>query len=360
MHTQRSSVKKYLAILIGCLFISAISFAQAQGDTALPPKDTATRLVQPVKPKKDSAVRKVVTVPKKVDSIGRAKDSARIAAGRDLVRKDTIRRDTVRRDTAAIFRVTAAQLKAIEAFQQVLKGHPYYNFFGRPMVITGNEWHRKDEDDLFYFLAGLLFYFALIKVFFSKYVDNIMTLFFRVTMRQQQIRDQLLQTPLASLLLNILFVVNGGVFLGFVAKRYGIAPTDNDWLLRGYCSALLIAIYLGKFILLKITGWVFNVSHATDTYIFVVFLVNKMIGIFLLPVLVLMAFPYPPLYTVVLTLAYIMLALFLVYRFIISYKPIRNEIKVSRLHFFLYLCAFEIAPLLLIYKVLLIFVERSH
>ncbi len=55
-----------------------------------------------------------------------------------------------------------------------------------------------------------------------------------------------------------------------------------------------------------------------------------------------------------------MLALTLAYRFIISYKPIRNEIKVSRFHFFVYLCAFEIAPLLLIYKVLLIFVERTY
>jgi len=43
----------------------------------------------------------------------------------------------------------------------------------------------------------------------------------------------------------------------------------------------------------------------------------------------------------------------LFYRFIISYRPVRSEIKVNRFHFFLYLCAFEIAPLLLIYKVLL-------
>jgi hypothetical protein len=49
-----------------------------------------------------------------------------------------------------------------------------------------------------------------------------------------------------------------------------------------------------------------------------------------------------------------------IYRFIISYTPIRNEIKLNRFHFFIYLCAFEIAPLLLIYKVLLIFVERSY
>lgn len=256
--------------------------------------------------------------------------------------------------------ITAAQLQQLRSFQEALRNNPYYNFFGKPIVLQERERNANDKDTMFYFLAGLLFYFALVKLFFSKYVDNIMTLFFRVTMRQNQLRDQLLQTPLASLLLNLLYVVSGGLFFTFVARYYHIGPTQHLWVLFGYCCALLVTIYLGKFIILKITGWIFNVRNATDTYIFIVFLVNKMIGIFLLPALVLMAFPYPPLFPVVLTLTFIMLGIFLIYRFIISYKPIRNEIKVSRFHFFLYLCAFEIAPLLLIYKVLLIFVDRSH
>jgi hypothetical protein len=56
-------------------------------------------------------------------------------------------------------------------------------------------------------------------------------------------------------------------------------------------------------------------------------------------------------------ISYILVGGMLLYRFIISYRPVRSEIKVNRFHFFLYLCAFEIAPLLLIYKVLLTFVD---
>jgi hypothetical protein len=168
------------------------------------------------------------------------------------------------------------------------------------------------------------------------------------------------QAPLPSLFLNILFVSAGGMFLAFVARFYEIMPEQNLWLLWAYGCLLVLATYLGKFIVLKIIGWIFNVSNATDTYIFIIFMVNKMVGIFLVPVLILMAFPYGSFLPVIITLAFIMLALTLVYRFIISYKPIRNEIKVSRFHFFVYLCAFEIAPLLLIYKVLLIFVERTY
>jgi hypothetical protein len=58
-------------------------------------------------------------------------------------------------------------------------------------------------------------------------------------------------------------------------------------------------------------------------------------------------------------MSYILVGGMLLYRFAISYRPVRSEIKLSRIHFFLYLCAFEIAPLVLIYKVLLEFAGRS-
>jgi hypothetical protein len=47
------------------------------------------------------------------------------------------------------------------------------------------------------------------------------------------------------------------------------------------------------------------------------------------------------------------------YRYIVAYAPIRKQINVTQLHFLLYLCGFEIIPLLVLYKVLLSFLERS-
>jgi hypothetical protein len=245
-------------------------------------------------------------------------------------------------------------------FQKALRNHPYYNFYGKGVKITEQLKKESRDESMFYFLCALLFYFGFIRVGFQKYLDNLNTLFFRVTMRHQQIRDQVLQSPLPSLFLNILFIISTGLFLSFVADYYNIVPGMNRWLLLFYCCLLLAAIYLGKFILLKMIGWMFNIRNATDTYIFIVFLVNKMLGIYLLPALLLMAFAKPPFLTVLITLTYFFIVILFIYRFIIAYRPVRNEIKLSRFHFFIYLCAFEIAPLLLIYKVLLIFVERSY
>lgn len=249
---------------------------------------------------------------------------------------------------------------SIRGFHKALRNHPYYNFYGRGVKITEQLKKASRDESMFYFLCALLFYFGFIRIVFMKYLDNLNTLFLRITMRQQQIRDQVLQSPLPSLLLNILFIISTGLFLSFVADYYNVVPGMNRWLLLFYCCLLLTAIYLGKFIFLKMIGWMFNIRVATDTYIFIVFLVNKMMGIYLLPALLLMAFAKPPFLTVLMTLTYVFISILFIYRFIIAYRPVRNEIKLSRFHFFIYLCAFEIAPLLLIYKVLLIFVERSY
>jgi len=45
----------------------------------------------------------------------------------------------------------------------------------------------------------------------------------------------------------------------------------------------------------------------------------------------------------------------LIYRLILSFGAVRNQVRVNFFHFFLYLCAFEIAPLLLVYKGLLLY-----
>ena len=107
----------------------------------------------------------------------------------------------------------------MQLFQAVLRSHPYFNFFGKPIAVKVLEKKVNGREGMFYFLVVLLIYFGFIRLLFGRYIDNIITLFFRVSMRQQQIRDQLLQSPLPSLFLNLLYFINGGFFLALVLKH---------------------------------------------------------------------------------------------------------------------------------------------
>lgn len=272
---------------------------------------------------------------------------------------DSLQQETsLRRVADSLRRVQelARAHRSIAGVQQLLANHPHYNFDAEPLSLVIDLRQQESDDADFYFITALVLYLALIRLVFYKYINVMFTLFFRASMRHQQLREQMLQTPLPAFLMNIFFVITLAAYCTFLAGHFNrpIAESFGSSILS--FSTLIALLYIGKFVILKAAGWVFNVSVATDTYIFIVFLVNKVLGVFLLPILVLMAFPTPYLFPVTLVSSYGLIAAMFVYRHLIAYKPLRTEIKLSRFHFFLYLCAFEIAPLLLIYKVLLEFV----
>ncbi len=239
---------------------------------------------------------------------------------------------------------------------EIVKDHPYFGFNATPSGLPRSAIRKVNGKELlFYLLVFLLIVFALLRRAFPKYFSDFFRLFFRTTLKQRQIQEQLMQTPLPSILLNGFFVVSGGLYITFLLQYFKLNPIDNFWLMFLYCSLGLSVAYLVKFIGLKVSGWLFNMKEAADSYIFSVFIVNKMIGILLLPFLILQAFAAGDVYAIGLTISWCILAGLLAYRFILTYDVVRNQVKVNLFHFFLYLCAFEIAPLLLVYKGLLLF-----
>ncbi len=355
-----------------CLLV--FSKLDGQTDSTRPPdspimkvQDTGTA-VQRVPARHDSTVRHFSRRDSlRRDSIARR----RLVAARDSL---TMSRNSAGTDTASAQPVPPAREHspvtvqadtdnsppALSFWQKVLSINSGFNFTGKPVVEIFEIHRPNSKDSLFYLIVGILFYFALVRVFFEKYFNNLMTLFFRVSLRQQQIREQVLQTPLPSLLLNILFILSGGLYACFLLHYSRLGADVRFWVLYLYCMLLLGSVYLGKFLVLKFIGWVFSISRATDLYIFIVFLVNKMLGIFLLPFLIVIIFSSHGIREVFITISLAMILVLWSYRVLAAYRPVRNEIKLTPFYFFLYLCAFEIAPLLLIYKVLLTYLEKVY
>ncbi|HET9430839.1 MAG TPA: DUF4271 domain-containing protein, partial [Chitinophagaceae bacterium] len=210
---------------------------------------------------------------------------------------------------------------------------------------------------LFYAIIAFLLLFAFLRNAFSKYFNDLYRLFFRTTLKYRQIREQLMQTPLPSLMLNAFFVLSAGLYATFLLRHYNLIEEDDFWLYFFYCCLGISAIYIGKFLSLKIIGWIFNRQDAAGSYIFIVFVINKVIGVFLIPFNIMLAFLTGTGYTVALVVSWFGIAGLLLYRFILTYSAIRNQVRFNPFQFFLYICAFEIAPLLLIYKLLLVFFQ---
>jgi len=289
----------------------------------------------------------------------------------DSLRKDTLRPkprpkkipDSTRVITRAIIKTDSLHIKdslrvidSLRSSQQTSDSLKELAEQQMPAQILkeGDKKVFQGKEYLFYYLIFLLILFGLLRRAFAKYFHDLFRVFFKTTLKQRQTQEQLLQSSLASVFMNSFFVLSAGLYVNFLLQYFHLVISDNFWLQYVYCIGALAAIYLVKFIGLKITGWLFNVSNTTDSYIFIVFIINKMLGIFLLPFLLVLAFANDPLYSSAMLISWIGLGLLLIYRFILSYSAIRKDVKLNSFHFILYILGFEVIPLLLIYKLLLI------
>lgn len=217
----------------------------------------------------------------------------------------------------------------------------------------------NDKDSLFYLVALLLLCLAILKYFNGRYFNNLFRVFFNTSLRQSQLTDQLLQSKLISLLFNTFFVISCGFYLYLLLAYMGFVKENHNWILLLGAIALTGIVYFIKYCTLKFTGWMTGLSSITDTYLFIIFLINKIIGIFLMPVIVVLAFSSREIVHISFIVSGLCIAVLILLRFFRSYGLLQQQLKISRFHFFLYLAGIELLPLLLIYKGVVVYLSKN-
>ncbi len=223
-------------------------------------------------------------------------------------------------------------------------------------VVTlkqGNTILKASNDWRFYMALYLLVYFALFKLFFPKYVDDMFALLYRSTIKSKHIKEQLDGNIIPSLLLNVFFAFVVGLYTYIALQYYATTPVTNKYKLLAICILLIGIIYCIKYLGLSILGWLFKVKAATSSYSFTVFYFNKVLGIVLLP-FVLYLLLSPIVNGTIITIAGIFIVLLIAYRYVLAYISLQKTVQMNVLHFFLYLCAVELMPLLLLSKAIMV------
>jgi hypothetical protein len=308
-------------LLLVVLLFAGIATLFAQADTLLVVKDSVIQLQQ------DS----LTTT--STDSLTIA-DSARFTLPDTLIPKQT-------------------RLEAL------LAEHQYLNTKSKPVAFAMKHRNANDLDALFYVIFGLLFLFAILRAVYKRYFSTLFTVFFNSSLRQSQLTDQLIQAKLPSLLYNFIFVLAGSLYIYLLIQLPFTAVNKLNWWLMGSCVIAMIGVYITKFLTLKFIGWATGYQQESNLYIFVVFLINKVTGIFILPVLVILAFSSPAIAAVMVVLSFVVVGLLFLLRYFRAYGLLQHRIKVSRFHFLLFVFSTEILPLLLIFKAVNVFILKN-
>lgn len=163
-------------------------------------------------------------------------------------------------------------------------------------------------------------------------------------------------------LLYISFLLNAGMFMFLLVRIYK-REDFNNWFFLVICMVVATAIFISKHVLLNIAAWLFPVEKEVQRYNFLVVIFNCVLGLFLLPFNFLLAFStniksdleFPTDYSYFLAFWTLgLVAIFYAYRGVRSAGISSKFLADNQFHFLLYLCAVEIAPVILLIKLALI------
>jgi len=341
-------------------------------------KDTGT--VQPVKKKvsvvkKDSVAPKVVTNP----AVSTAPKPAAVTPATSVPTPAAITPATTATKPAAPATLAATGTDSLHtdtipqaptvplhketAYEKYLKTLTAGNIFlkDKPHRLDLNPIRAyRDLDWLVYVMGGVVLLLGIIRLSYLKYFTDLFRAFMNPTLSQRQLKDQLSQSPFPNFLLNAFFVISLAMYLYLLMYRQNYIPGSNAWMVIPALIILVALVYSVKYVALRFCGWLFGSVELADAYIFILYLINKVLGILLVPFLVILAFCTPELARAFLYISVFFIIILVAYRYIRSYSVVKQYLSFSRLHFFLYLCAFEVAPVLIITKVLLVWLTGGH
>jgi len=326
-------VKQVFSILF--FFIGPVLLLAQQRDT--------------IRPRPDSALKGDTSASNRTDTLGVLRT--------DSTRNDSIRIDSIRASHDSTLK--SRRSAYIESISKIIKKNYYLNSAGKPVSMVNKVRSKASQEKIFYVILVLTAILGFFRFVYTRYFNNLFRVFFNASLRQSQLTDQLLQAKLPSLFFNIIFILIGGVYLYLLLNYYNWITTYNFWLILFYCALSLAIVYIGKFISLKFTGWVTGYKEVTNTYIFIIFLINKILGVLLLPFAIIIAFSISSLMTASVIISLLLISLMFLLRFFRSYGLLQNKLKISRFHFFMYVLGVEIIPLLLIYKALILLLSKN-
>ena len=212
--------------------------------------------------------------------------------------------------------------------------------------------NRTTPDWIFPVLLAVVAMFAFLRIFYARYFSRLFAAFTNSNLANQVVRDENLLIQRASVLLNIVFYMVAALFLYFVSseRHWDLEGLDYGFSRFLFFAILVAAVYSFKLIILKACGYIFGLDREMAAYIFNIFLVNSILGMALLPLTGLLAFAGWIPAGWITGFALVVIAAAFVYRLIRGVLIALSSPSFSPVYLIYYLCALEIAPLLVVLK----------
>ncbi len=244
-------------------------------------------------------------------------------------------------------------IQARATTERFINAHP---FMATNYIISDIELPHAMELQTadFYLLLLLCIMLGVIRYMDTRYFINLWLAFWNPTLSNRQLKEQLQGAGIPNFLMNIFFTFSGGAYIYYIVKFF--TPNNSGVIPPSLLIIMLIAgtgiIYLAKYAAVRFSGWAFRVEGITEHYLFNVFLINKVLGVMLLPFIIILAFADHNWARQVVFISFLISGALLLVRYLRSWQVFGSFFQFSKFHFFMYLCASELLPLAVLMKLL--------
>ena len=209
----------------------------------------------------------------------------------------------------------------------------------------------QNNDYVFWFMLFLLVYLALLITIYKNLIIKIYRAFTNDNILKLLHREQGNLISFPYLLLYFLFFISGGAFIFFAFHYFGYISLLQRLL---YYSIIGVAgFFLVKHIILIVIQIIFPVQKEIKIYSFSIIIFNIILGLCLIPFNIIAAFANPDVITMGIYGGLgIILAIYL-FHFLRGLFIASKYITFHKFHFFMYICTVEIAPVLILVKILM-------
>lgn len=199
-------------------------------------------------------------------------------------------------------------------------------------------------------IALLLVLFASLKISFAKPLQTIVQSFFSNRVLNNLNKEDNLFTSWPFLMLFVQFGFTIGMFFYLVTQYYHMSFSDSGFQFYLSISILIVVLYVLKIVLLRLLGYLFGIQKPINEYVSILYLSYFNIALMFIPLVIAFALSplrYGPYY---IAISFILLIIVFVFQFIRAGVNILSHYRFSKVYLFLYFCALEICPILILIK----------
>lgn len=210
--------------------------------------------------------------------------------------------------------------------------------------------HARDYQFALILLA-MLIYVTWISYTYQKELRDNLTVIVNSNLGQQIYRDREFSANIFKFLTFLNFAVMAGILIYLIAVHFQIHLLFDNLLLDASAAVLLVIIaYFLKGMVYKLIDLIFHFGGSLDFFRFNSLVIYQLLGIAIFPLIILAVFAKPPVNDWALYAALVMAGIALFMRLLKGFSVLGMLRGFHILYFLLYICALEIAPVLIICK----------